>query len=138
MKPLLVAILVVSLLSMASVAQAGQLVASPGQLFWVNGTWIPADQLHPGDKFMTADGHAAVIKTIQDVPLHQNASCFSLATSPPQDFFANNMLARDISPKTGQLLYTTKPPRIRSPIELVVSKLRDFFSQLWRMKASNI
>jgi hypothetical protein len=135
MRYLLAAILVVSLLSMASAAKSEQLVASPGQLFWVNGSWIPADQLHPGETFTTPDG-VGIITTIRDVALPGNASCFSLATAPPHDFVANNMLARDVSCTTGATLYAADPAKPESPIQLVLSKLQGFVSGFWRLTSS--
>ncbi len=136
MRSLLVAILIVSFLSMASAAQTGQLATSPGQLFRVNDSWIPADQLHPGDRFTTPDGHVAIIKSIQAMALPANTSCFSLSTSRPHDFFANNILARDVSCTAGPTLYAADPGKPEGPIQLDLSKLFDFISGFWRMTSS--
>ncbi len=129
MKAIVLATLILVLLPVVLAATTGQLIASPGQLFWVNGSWVPAGQLHPGDKFTTPDGQVGIVKTIQNVVLPENASCFSLSTSRPHDFFANNMLARDVSRTAGPTLHAVDPAEPQSPIQLVLSKLRDFISR---------
>ena len=83
------------LLSIVSATETGRLLTSDDQLFWVNGSWLPADQVKVGDKFMTPEGKVAVVKSTQDVTSAENASCYGLLSENPHDFFANDVLAHD-------------------------------------------
>ena len=60
----IIIVAVVMFLSLAAASSTEQLVASEEAMFWVNGSWVPAEQLQVGDKFMTPDGKVAVVKSV--------------------------------------------------------------------------
>ena len=101
---ILLAFLSFYLLALASAS--GQLRASQNQLFWVNGSWVPASQLKPGDRFMTPDGRVAVIGNITLANVTESAACHGLVTNSPHDFFANSILVHDASSLPQNILST--------------------------------
>jgi hypothetical protein len=119
------------------------LEATPEQLFWVNGSWIPASDLRPGDQFMTADGRNATVTNITPVEIAENASCYGLQTEAPHDFFANGVLARDCTPPSGRFSSMSKRAHqsqqrihpVDRPWDLLLSPLRPVMDLLRRLFA---
>jgi hypothetical protein len=79
MKTAVVLVLACMILLSAAPARAAEVVASHDTRFWVNGTWVPAENLKVGDVFVTTDGKRAIVKDVESVSL-ENASCYGLVT----------------------------------------------------------
>ena len=76
----------------ATPARAAEVVASHDTRFWVNGTWVPAENLKVGDVFMTPDGKRAIVRDVESVSL-ENASCYGLVTDSARQGPANTHVA---------------------------------------------
>ena len=107
MKAVLVVIMLMIAVPLAAATLSGEIATSQDQLFWVNGSWVPAEGLRPGDEFTTPDGRRAVVRNVATVDLTENVSCHGLLTDHPHDFFANKALTRD-----GSRLSTDSPVTI--------------------------
>jgi len=79
MKTMAALVLACMILLSAAPSRAAEVVASHDTRFWVNGTWVPAENLKVGDVFMTPDGKQAIVKDVEAVSM-ENASCYGLAT----------------------------------------------------------
>ena len=79
MKTAVVLVLVSMILLSAAPSRAGEIVASHDTRFWVNGTYVPAEDLKVGDTFLTPDGKRAVVRDVESVSM-DNASCYGLVT----------------------------------------------------------
>ena len=77
MKTAIVLVLVCLMASSAVASSEREIVASQDTPFWVNGTWVPAESLKPGDVFVTPDGKRAVVTDVESASI-ENASCYGL------------------------------------------------------------
>ena len=116
------------LVSAMSASQTDTLIASEDQLFWVNGTWIPASDLVPGDEFVTPDGRRAVVTDVQNTDLFVNDSCQGLVIEAPHDFFANGVLVHDGTARAFAL--NSAPADTSGPLVAFFSRLRTAIRRL--------
>ena len=63
----------------SATARAAEVVASHDTRFWINGTWVPAEDLKVGDVFMTPDGKQAIVRDVETVSM-DDATCYGLIT----------------------------------------------------------
>jgi len=126
-----------TLLSLSVVSGAGSLRIPPEQLFRVNGSWVPAEDLKAGDRFVMADGRGAVVRNITTMNGTPGTPCYGLVTDGPHDFFANGILSRDSStPSAGPPARTgTSQPSSRRWDRLIES-IRTLWQNLIRTTRS--
>jgi len=79
------------LLSSISLAETSQLKVTPEHPFYLNGKWVEASELKPGDKLKTIDGKTAVIKNIQKVKTEKPITVYNLE----DDFYLHNYVVGD-------------------------------------------
>ena len=63
------------LLALAAASTAREIPVSDEQLFWVNGSWIPARDLKPDDEFLTLDVKSAIVQNIRAAPMPAARPC---------------------------------------------------------------
>ena len=88
MRTIILLVLACTILLPITPVRAGEIVASRDTIFLVNGTWVPAENLKPGDVFVTADGKRAVVTDVGSVSM-ENASCYGLVTESAREDHAN-------------------------------------------------
>ena len=88
MKTAVFLVLACMILSSAAPARAAEVGASHGTRFWVNGTWVPAEDLKVGDVFVTPDGKLAIARDVEAVSM-ENATCYGLVTDSTRQGQAN-------------------------------------------------
>jgi len=84
MKKLSVFLLLFVVLTIPSYAE--QLKVTPEHPFYLDGEWVEASELKPGDKLKTIDGKTAVIKNIQKVETQEPITVYNLE----DDFYLHN------------------------------------------------
>jgi hypothetical protein len=120
--------ILVSFFLLGSASAAGQLRASTDQLFWVNGSWVPASDLRPGDQFTTADGRVAIVTNVTPVQADDELSCYDLHTEVPHDIFADGVLAHDaVLPRRSCNL-----PAVSVPAQTPWQEWADSLRKVWR------
>lgn len=84
MKPTQLHVIAIALLIVvvvAGVAQAGELRTTDDQRFYVNGSWVRAADLKPGDVMETYDGKRIRITNITDVTSDKPLEVYGFATN---------------------------------------------------------
>lgn len=79
------------LFSLLSFVSANFLQVTKEHPFFINNSWIPANQLKTGDILTTNDGKKAIITSIQDVKLSQPVQVFNIEDL----FFHNYIVSQD-------------------------------------------
>lgn len=128
------ALLIVMLVTLATVATADEIAVSDDQLFWVNGSWVPARDLRPGDEFLTPDGKTAVV---QNVSMEQGSAgkpCYGLDVGSTHDLFANGILVHDntVAPiiDDGRADVSEPLARFIAHLRAVLERLRQGLAQI--------
>jgi len=93
MKKLSVFLLFFVVLTIPSYAE--QLKVTPEHPFYLDGEWVEASELKPGDKLKTIDGKIAVIKNIRKVKTQEPVTVYNLEASSPHNYFADGVLVHN-------------------------------------------
>ena len=88
-------ILLVSVISLASLIRADELQVTEEHPFLVNDSWIPAKELVVGDELLTIDGEKVRITEIEEVVSEESFKVYNLHVGGWNDFFAGGVLVHN-------------------------------------------
>jgi len=80
-------------IALTTFSYAEQLKVTKEHPFYLDGEWVEAKDLKPGDKLKTIDGKTAVIKNIEKV--EEPITVYNLEASSPHNYFASNVLVHN-------------------------------------------